>query len=91
MQTNVPRPIGNGAYYIEVANPAQQGQFAQILTELSAFMRDRLGNDSFKLEVRLQEAESGQKMMSPREFISKAVQDNKVLSELLGFLDAELI
>ena len=91
MQTNVPRPIGNGAYYIEVANPAQQGQFAQILTELSAFMRDRLGNDSFKLEVRLQEAESGQKMMTPREFISKAVQDNKVLSELLGFLDAELI
>lgn len=54
-------------------------------------MRDRLGNDSFKLEVRLQEAESGQKMMTPREFISKAVQDNKVLSELLGFLDAELI
>ncbi len=61
------------------------------MTELSAFMRDRLGNDSFKLEVRLQEAESGQKMMTPREFISKAVQDNKVLSELLGFLDAELI
>lgn len=91
MQTHVPRHVADGLYYIEVANPAQQAQFAQIITELSTFMRDRLENDSFRLEVRLQEGSDGQKMLTPREFVSNAVQQNRQLSDLLGFLDAELI
>lgn len=91
MRTTMPSRSGDGEYSLSVANAGQKAQFDAIMPELLEFIRSRIGNRNFTLRVGLQEVDSSHRRLTQREFLTKVVTDNPVLSELLTYLDASFV
>lgn len=91
MRTTMPSRCGDGEYSLSVANAGQKAQFDAIMPELLEFIRSRIGNRNFTLRVGLQEVDSSHRRLTQREFLTKVVTDNPVLSELLTYLDASFV
>lgn len=90
MRGNTPTQISDFAYKIEVDHPAQKQAFETALPELLEFIKQKLKNASFTLEVTVSEKSDSQRGMSSKEFLKMAVEENPVLAKFLKEVDAEL-
>ena len=80
-----------GVYFITVDNQGQRDQFYAVGRQLAEYMRSGLDNDSFRIEIRLAEADNSMRKLTPGEFLKISVENNPSLGELLDSLDAVII
>lgn len=89
MQKSNPAQTGPESFSIEVNHPAAKQSFENAMPELIGFLRNRLENDFVTLEVTISEAETV-KRLPPAELLKKITQENPVIAQMLGDLDAEM-
>ena len=91
MRASTPRRGDNYEYHIEVDHPAQKQAFETSMMKLLEYLRNSLSNDFLQLKVTLNEENSVEKMLPPREFLRKVAETNPGLAQFLKNIDAELV
>lgn len=90
MRSSQPVKTGETEYSISVSHPAQKQAFETSITELTDYLKSRLGNDNIHLNISVAEENIGPKKMDPKEFLKFIVEENPALGDFLNSLDAEL-
>lgn len=90
MRNSMPQPCGQFSYKMTVDHPAQLQAFESSMKDLLEFIRTRLSNDSFTLNIELNSRPEEELHVSPREFLRTTAERNAPLAAFLKHIDAEL-
>ncbi len=77
-------------YEVKVDNPAQQERLSEHMGELLRWLRDKVANDSVKIQLTLTPPTEMPKVLTPAEHLKKMVEANPVIGNILSSLDMEL-
>lgn len=90
MRSGNPEKVDDTTYKVSVDHPAQKQAFETSMSELIEFLKDRLDNDSIKINITIEEKPEDDKKMHPKEFLKMAIEGNETLAKFLKAIDAEL-
>lgn len=91
MRSTHPVSAGNGRYTVPAVHQGAAQALQQNLPAVTEWLRDTLGDNSITLEVRMAAPQERQRVLSPRESLAKAVQENDNLRSLLESMNAEIV
>ncbi len=91
MRQHAPQSIGSGRYKIMADHPGMEQTLTSSLPELTGYLRQRLHNDALTLVVEQAKPQERARVLSPRESLKQAADNNKTLHALLTSIDAEMI
>ena len=83
MRTALPRKVNDTLYEIYVDNIGQVEFIKTRLTEIMAFLRDKLANDMVALEIKVKESGPAPKYWSPREIAEDLAKRNPDIKRLI--------
>ena len=90
MRSSLPQKTKDGEYEVKVSHPAQLQAFEMSMKELMDYLHDKLENDGVIVRVSVAEENGRKEMLSPKEFLKNALQENEELAKFLKAIDAEL-
>lgn len=90
MRVSSPQHIKDLEYKVTVEHPAQRQAFDSSMPELLNYLRDRLSNDFISLLVEISDKQESERLLSPRDFLKKTLEQNPGLASFLNDLEAEL-
>ena len=90
MRVSSPQHIKDLEYKVTVEHPAQRQAFDSSMPELLNYLRDRLSNDFISLLVEISDKQESERVLSPRDFLKKTLEQNPGLASFLNDLEAEL-
>lgn len=90
MRAATPEMGSEAEFRILVDHPAQLQAFEMSMTKLLEFLRDYLRNDNLTLRVEVKETPEEERMMHPKEFLSKIVTENRTIANFLTEINAEM-
>ncbi len=92
MLSNSLQPVegGNLAYRVAVDNPAQKQAFEAVMPKLLAFIRNGINNDSFMLEIVINDKDDRPRYLTQAELLKKIINENEKLATVIADFDMEL-
>ncbi len=90
MRNATPTRRDNLEFDVLVDHPAQQQAFELAMPKLLRFLRERLHNDFLTVKAMINPEKEVIKLLSPQDFLRKAVTENAALGEFLKEIEIEL-
>ncbi len=90
MRNATPTRRDNLEFDVLVDHPAQQQAFELAMPKLLRFLRERLHNDFLTVKAMINPEKEVIKLLSPQDFLRKAVTENADLGEFLKEIEIEL-
>lgn len=90
MRNATPTRRDNLEFDVLVDHPAQQQAFELAMPKLLRFLRERLHNDFLTVKAMINPEKEMIKLLSPQDFLRKAVTENAALGEFLKEIEIEL-
>lgn len=90
MRMAMPISMGDNLYKVMVDNPAQKQAMESEMATIVQFLRDKLENDHFKIDVGVNEVQV-RRIQRPEELLDDIMKKNKVIADVLRRYDAEIV
>lgn len=91
MNETEPRKVADDEYLVRVQHPAQLQAYESAMPKILEHIRQRLDNDFVAIRVEIDNDAPAQKLLTPQEFVRKAISENPQLGEFLRSIEGEIV
>lgn len=91
MKSSFPQKIDEEEYLVMVSHPAQEQAFLSHMSHLLGYIREKLENDFFTLQVKVDDTKEIKKPMPAKDLFQDIIKSNPSIANLARNLDVEII